>query len=272
MIQNRQKETQINKIIHLLSEKVENLPFLNKLNFEEMETFYSTLVNAIHGDNSPLWARLGQISKFMPNFINSKIAQDILGPQITANLTYHIPLKDALSISRSIKTKFLAEVAEYLIPEKTKELINAYPIELLKELTKEMVKQDKYFIMAGFVDLLPVEKIIKLSDAIPIEEDMIKISSFIQNKKYIAQLVALYTDDKIIKLLKAAHKIEKWAEMLEISQYLDDEQMHRMANVVTNLSIDEIITAVKTAEENNMLESLQIIIDKVKSKLPAGIL
>ena len=63
------------------------------------------------------------VSGLIPNFLKAKLAKDVLGPAMTAKMTYHLSTKQVLSTVRSFKADFLAEVAVHLIPDKIVEIV-----------------------------------------------------------------------------------------------------------------------------------------------------
>ena len=111
------------KLQHLLNTESKDFEFLQKLSADELRTLRVRMTEVMDLDQPEIWGRVAKVAKFMPNFLNAKVSETVLGALITANISTYVPIKDAISIMKNLSTPFLAEVAEYMIPEKSEELI-----------------------------------------------------------------------------------------------------------------------------------------------------
>lgn len=221
------QKTEIEKLAFILHGKENDVRYLTKLEPNEISDLRQRISGAMQGDNSDIWKRLAAVSKFMPNFINAKVAQDILGPYITANLTYHIPVKEALHISSFFPIVYMADVSEYLIPEKAEPILREFPVERMTLLTLEMIKREKFYTLGTYVDFLPKEKIDIISNQIKSEEHILKISKYVNKKERIAFVIESYSDEKILKILKVAYDLDYCEDLLEIIRYAKEEHKTR---------------------------------------------
>lgn len=83
------KKSEIQKIVHLLHSSEETMEYLNSHTHEQLTDLRLKITHAILEEQSETWEPLAKVTKFMPNFLNAKVSEDILGPSITANITYH---------------------------------------------------------------------------------------------------------------------------------------------------------------------------------------
>lgn len=240
------KKTEIQKLAHLLHTDSQSIEYFDKLSVENLKHINELLNNALLGDESPLWGRLAQVTKFIPNFINAKIAQDILGAQITANLTYHMSVKDAISIARHFSIPFLVDTAEKLIPQKAEKIVQEFPIDLIRKMIKEMLKKSMHYTMGSYVDFLPQQTILTLMKEIPDEEDILKTAVFAERKDRLADLFEEFDDQKIISFVHKAQQLNLWSELLIIVHYLSNTQLERIAYLTYQFTDEEILTMLKT--------------------------
>ena len=144
--------TEIEKLAHVLRVSPDRIQYLKHLSLDDFRSLNDSISNRLLTDSSDVWSKLAGVAKFMPNFINAQVAKSLLGPNITANLTYHIDTKQAVSIASSLNIEFLAQVAENLVPARAKHLIEAFPMDVLVKLTRTLTRDKKFFTMGAFVD------------------------------------------------------------------------------------------------------------------------
>lgn len=223
---------QLEKIAYLLDCKTQELNFLQNLHSDELESLKSKIENSIYNEKSELWSKLAQVAKFLPNFINAKIAEEILGANLTANLTYHIPINDALSIASFFSISFLTSLAEVLIPEKSKDLIAKFPDSKIILIINNLEKQEKYFTMANFVEYLPLDKLKKLAIEIKSELTLLKISTFVVKKERLALVIESFTLERLKKLLALAKELNLKDLVLEILNHSFEKEKKIVSSIL----------------------------------------
>jgi hypothetical protein len=230
------KQTEIYKLLHFL--QVENnadYDFLEKLSAEDLQKLRLQVIEVAQIEQADIWKRLAGVAKFMPSFMNAKVAETVLGPLIAANMSYYMPERDAIAIMKHMSTNFLATVSEFMVPEKAKHLLNAIPMDIMKKVTVRVIAQKKYLTAAGFVDVLEMSRLIELSKVIEQEEDLIRISMYVENKPYVAKIVEGYTLDRLLKIIEKAYKLELQEEVLRVFEHLDSPQVKRVLGIVNSM-------------------------------------
>lgn len=245
--------TEIEKLAHVLRVPPEKLQYLKNLSLAEFRSLNETISNRLLTDSSDVWAKLAGVAKFMPNFINAQVAKTLLGPNITANLTYHIDTKQALSIASSLNIEFLAQVAENLVPARAKHLIEAFPMEILVKLTRILTRDKKFFTMGAFVDYMDRDKILALSREIPDTESLLRVGLYTQNKAHVATLADGFSDDKIIDMIETAQQKDLWPSLIGLLAHFNEAQHRRLAGLVGRVSVDALLGMVPFAIEHGAL-------------------
>lgn len=238
---------EIAKIAHVLGESVDRLQFLEKLTESEILFLEQKITDSIQREQSPIWERLAKISSYVPGFVAAKICEEMLGPVITANITYYTPVKQAVSISGQLSLSFLAEVSEHLIPEKTAPLLKAYPLRILKNLLKHYIKNKNYYLMGTFVEQMPEDKMITLCHEIDSAEALLRSSVYVQRKDRLAVLVATFPEKRLQDLMETAHEIELWSEVLLVCAQLPSTEQQRLSTTLLKLDATQIAAARETA-------------------------
>ena len=244
------KQTEIQKLLHFLQiTDVSEFAFLDKLSKDEIHQLRLKIIDVSQFTQTDIWKRLTGVAKFFPNYMNAKISETVMGPLIAANMSYHMPVKDAISIMGYMSTQFLATVAEHMTPENARDLINQIPMAILKKVTTELVKSKKFMTAAGFVDVSDVPRLVELSKIIYKEEDLIRISTFVENKQYIAKIVEGFSDDRMDKIITIAYQHDMQQEVISVFSHLSNKEMQRVLKIVSQLPINLKTTVLKDFEE-----------------------
>ncbi len=245
--------TEIEKLAHVLKVTPDKIQYLRSLGLDDFRQLNQSISDRLLTDSSDVWARLAGVAKFMPNFINAQVAKSLLGPNITANLTYHVDVKQAVSIAKSLNIEFLAQVAENLVPARAQHIIQAFPLDVLVSLTRILTRDKKYFTMGAFVDYMDKDKIITLSKEIPDTESLLRVALYTQNKAHVATLTDGYSDEKIVDMVETAQRKDLWPSVIGLLAYFTEAQHRRLAGLVGRVSVDALLGMVPFAIEHGAL-------------------
>ncbi len=226
------KEVIIHKIRHELGLDNSQLGFLLDLKEADLNLLFDKISDRLDSDQSDIWEKLAIVSKFMPAYITAKMSETVMGEVVSANVAAHMKTKDALKVLKHLSTNFLAKVSIHLHPQKCKELINSIPIATIKKVCAELLKMKEYYTLAGFVDVLAIEKVLDVIKVIESESDLLNISSFVTKKSLIANIVEQLPNKRIAKLINSAYTIDMREEIFAILTELSSDQMHRILNIV----------------------------------------
>lgn len=250
MSAHNKKQTELHKLLHFLQiDHAADFSFLDKLSTDEIRTLRLKIIDISQFTQTDIWKRLTGVAKYFPNYMNAKISETVMGPLIAANMSYHMPVKEAISIMGYMSTPFLASVSELMAPENAKELINQIPMHILKKVTTELVSKKKYMTAAGFVDVSDVLRLIELSKIIYKEEDLIRISRFVENKQYIAKIVEGFSDERLVKIITVAYQHDMQQEVLTVFTHLSPKEEQRILKIITQLPVNLKTTVLKDFEE-----------------------
>jgi hypothetical protein len=245
--------TEIEKLSHVLRITPDKLQFLKSLSIDDFRSLNKTISDRLLTDSSNVWARLAGVAKFMPNFINAQVAKSLLGPNITANLTYHVDVKQAVSIAKSLNIEFLAEVAENLVPARAQHIIKAFPMDVMVNLTRVLTRDKKFFTMGAFVDYLDIDKVLALSKEIPDTESLLRVGLYTQNKEHVAKLSDGFSDEKVIDMIETAERKDLWPSLIGLLAHFNQDQHKRLAGLVGRVSVDALLGMVPFAIEHGAL-------------------
>jgi hypothetical protein len=232
------KNSELQKIGSLLGTAEEEIHFLSSLPADKLSFLRMKITTAILEEQSGVWEPLARVSKFMPNFLNAKVSEDILGPKITANITYHVPVKDALAIATHFSTKFFCDVLEHIVPEKIEHIIKDSPNDLMKRVIHELRKRKNYLLIGSLIDFTPISTVLKISLEVD-DSEMIQIMDYITKRERLTELLDNYEDSKIIGLTKASIKLEKIEGLLEVFSFTKVKTKQKIERILDKLSYEE---------------------------------
>ena len=232
------KNSELQKISSLLGTPEEEIDFLSSIPTDKISFLRMKITTAILEEQSGVWEPLARVSKFMPNFLNAKVSEDILGPKITANITYHVPVKDALAIATHFSTKFFCDVLEHIVPEKIEHIIRDSPIDLMKRVVHELRKRKNYLLIGSLIDVTPIPTVHKISMEVD-DSEMIQIMDYITKRARLSDLLDIYDDTKIIGLTKASIRLEKIEGLLEVFSFAKAKTKQKIERILDRLSFDE---------------------------------
>lgn len=229
------QQSEIHKLQHLLGDDAESeLGFLAKLSREELEILRKKIQSTVYMEQSSQWKRVSGVAKFMPNFVNAKVAEQVLGPSITANISYYIDIKDAVSIMRFLSIPFMADVAGFMVPHKSKELINKLPMDLMKKLVIHLLKHQKHFVVGTFVEVTELSRVVEIALHVNSEIDLIHITKYVQDKSSLAGVFRAFNDAKKLKLIEEAHRSANLDVVIQMATYLRLNELLQLTKLLND--------------------------------------
>lgn len=192
------KEIELESILKLIKADKSEFTFLEKLESSEILKLKNQIVEAANSNMSDIFSPFAKVSKFLPNFLNAKATEEILGAKIAANLSYHLPPEDAIGIANYFSTKFFADVLENLVPEKIEEMIKKSSHDLMRKAVYELLSRKNYSLIGSLIDFTPLDSVEKIAKGLQSSEDLILISYYCKNKTRLLSLFESKFDDKLI--------------------------------------------------------------------------
>ncbi|MDB5228868.1 MAG: hypothetical protein JWN78_3061 [Bacteroidota bacterium] len=261
------KHTELMKLQHILNDEKNEFGFLKQLEEQQLAALRIRISETMQLEQSAVWSKVAKVTTFMPNLVNAKVAETILDPMITANITYYVPIKEAIGIIRYLSVPFMAKVAEQLIPERCVELINALSMDVMKKLVAQLLKTKSHFTLAGFVDVTEKKKVLELSNYITKDEDVLRISHYVQNKDYLADLVEGFSNGRLRSLIETSVEIDLHEEIIIVASHLPEKQLKRISDILYDLPLSSLDKLLQKTTALKLDDQLKIIKDTLLKQL-----
>ena len=227
-----QKEFELKSINNLLGVHGNELSFLEKLEPEEVNTLRNKIILFMQDGQKEIWVPMAKVSKFMPNFLNAKVSEDILGPSIAANLSYHLHPKDAIGIAGHFSIKFFCDVLEHLVPEKIEAMINQSPFDLMRRAVNELLSRRNYFLIGSLIDYTPIDSVEKIARGIENLGELISITYNARDKARVLNLFKKFDDNKIYGVMVAGLNSNLSEELKTIYEHADQELLDKTKKII----------------------------------------
>lgn len=192
------------KIVRVLKIEDSSFSFLEKLDVEDLSVLNDGIQDALFSDQAEHWKKVAGVVKYLPNYMNAKVSERVLGAYITANVSYHLETKDLVGVAKYLSKPFLAEVAENLIPSKSNRIVNELPISMVQKVTEYLMRKEQHFVVASFIEEVQRKRLMQLIDAISNELDLIKTSEFIRNPELLKDIFLSFSSSRQTKMLQTA--------------------------------------------------------------------
>jgi hypothetical protein len=175
-----------------------------------------------------LFERMARASSLLPGAIASRIAEDILGAEMIANLTPFMPAARAAEISARMSIEFQADVAVHMIPESSAGLMAALDPGVRAAVTRELIRRQEFAVMGTLVDYLSVDVIGKLAREIVDPLSLLNITRYVENKARLREVVAAFDDSTVSRMLALAAEHGLMNVLVELAQHLSSHDRNRI--------------------------------------------
>jgi hypothetical protein len=227
-----QKEFELKSISSLLGVTEKELPYLEKLEHGEIHKLRNQIIIFMQDGQKDIWKPMAKVSKYMPNFLNAKVSEDILGASIAANLSYHLHPKDAIGIAGHFSIKFFCDVLEHLVPEKIEDMIRQSPYDLMRRAVNELLTRRNYFLIGSLIDYTPIESVDKIARGMENHGDLVSVTYNARDKARVLNLFKRFDDSKIYGAIAAGLNGNLSEELRTIYEHADDELLEKSKRII----------------------------------------
>ena len=233
------RPTELRRVALALHRSAEQLDYLKGLDGSALMKLRTLLQSSLLERYSHLFEKLANSGKLAPDVLSAFLCKKVFGPSITANMSYYVPTDRSVRMCKHFDESFMAEIAREQIPERAKDQLENLPVDLMKGVTREMLKSKDYAIMGGLTDYLPEDKGMVLMKEIDDPADNIRISSFAQRKDRIARLAVSMSDARLKQLITAAFEsVDFTREVGLVTAEMNTQDQQRMAKLTDALNKD----------------------------------
>ena len=252
--------TQLAKALYLSED---DLDFLEPIPPEKLQFLHDSMIRAMQLEQAPVWSRIAKATSLLPDRLTAKVAEGFMGAQVAANVTYHLPISRAISISKHFSLPFLAEVTMHLAADKIEEILNAFPLDKAISLTHYLIRQEAYGVIGRLLDHLQVERALLLFQRVPSEEHVLRIVAAAQDKRHLSLMLARLPEGRVLRLLQQAIQQGLLGSLLDIAEQLPSAQLQRVGRVAMKLTEGEKTAVTQTIQAHPQYTQLRTLLQQL---------
>ncbi|MDT0495821.1 hypothetical protein RM530_00360 [Algiphilus sp. W345] len=228
------QQVEANRIAALLKVPATELSFLQDCAPAELTRLRKRITAAGIERHRRSFERLSRASGLMPVPIAARIAQDVLGPEIVAQLTPYMPVERSVKVAQQMSIGFQADVSVHMVPQASSDLLAALPHELRRAVTRELLARGEYAVMGTVVDFLPEPVIADLAQEIEDPEALLETTGYVEDKSRLGRVVSNFSDERIDELLRSAAQGGRMAVLCELVAAIGDAPRRRLAPILAS--------------------------------------
>ncbi|MCO5248326.1 MAG: hypothetical protein M9887_05180 [Chitinophagales bacterium] len=235
--------------------------YLEKLETDELELLNDQIQNMMYEDQVDKWQKVAKLVKFFPNYVNAKMSEQVLGAQITAQISYHVSTPDLVGIAKRLSTPFMAEVTEHIIPSKASRIVNDTPIEIVEGVVAQLMREKKHFVVSSFIEVVDSNRLKKIIDSIRKPSDLVLSAQYIQNPNILKNIFLGFSKSKQIDVIKASVEIGKESVIITTLSLIDESERAQIVNNTPIETVEAVVEQLMDKKEYAIVSSFIEVIE-----------
>lgn len=221
------------KLARFLGVQVETLDYLRPLDAAQLRQLRERLSDAEFARSRPMFQRVAQASRLLPNALVALIGEKVFGAMLCARIAGLMPVDRALDLAMKMPDAFLADVAVELDPRSAREVIAAMPTRRVVPIALILVGRGDFITMGRFVGYLPEPVIAAAIKAVTSEEALLRAAFFIESKEKLNALIGLLPQARLRAsiLLAADDRSGLWTEALALMGHANRDWKRRIGDM-----------------------------------------
>ncbi len=222
------EQVEINRIAAQLAVSVDELGYLRSASLAALTELRKSIAVSTIDQHKKLFERMARASALLPGAIAARIAEEMLGAEMIANLTPFMAPDRAAAISKRMSVSFQADVAVHMIPESCSELLATLDADVRIAVTRELLRRAEFAVMGTVVDYLPVAVVESLALEISEPSALLFITGFVQDKSRLKNVTRRFDNQTLSMLVQIAEREAMMDVLIELECQLDDEERERI--------------------------------------------
>jgi len=256
------RATEERRLAKVLGREHSDLAYLQAVSAEHLAELRQAIQNTLLDEFKPIFSKMAASGKLVPNAISALICHKVFGPTLTANMSYYTPAKLAADMCSHFSESFMTEVARDQVPERAQALLEGLPVDLMRGVTRNLLASGDYYIMGGFTDFMPEDKVMALMAELDDPRDSLRVSSYAQHKDRIARIAMQLPDDELKELVVTGIDHDEFlTEIVLVTAAIPAEHNQRIVAVFANLSAEQQQRALGRARELGATINISILIE-----------
>ncbi len=242
---------EILKLARHVNTEPEDLGYLQYVAAQDIRDLREQVTVAVFDADRQMLQRLASATKLFPTKLAAAVAQQALGPVLSARVTGMLDPPRAVDIAAHLPTDFLADLAVELDPRRASRVIAELPPQQIGQITAELAEREEYIAMGGFVGHLP-EGALRAATEVVDDEDLLLTAYVVDAKANLGALVGLLSEERLESIIRTAHEADLWPEALDVLGHVSERQRGQLGDLAAGHD-DEVLDGMVSAAQREEL-------------------
>jgi hypothetical protein len=203
-------------------------------------------------------------TRLVPVALSAKVAEKTFPPPLAARVAGLLDPGKAVEVARRLPVPLMAEMTPYLDPRRISAIISKLPTEIVVGVAKIVAENGGYITLGRFVGHLDDATIAKTTEVLS-DEALLHIGFVTEDPDRLPAIVRSLSDERLTGVVRAAYRLELWAEALSLLEHLDAEALQRFATVIAAEPADARRVAADLATELELFDILGPVGDALRA-------
>lgn len=260
---------EIIKLARLCHTAEDALDWLGALQPKTIRTLREQATAAMFDADRKRFHNMAAASRLLPIPILVLIIERVIGPLICARVCGLVPASRAIEIAEKLKLPFLVDTCMHLDPRSAQELVGSFPKHLIVAIARELALRGEYVTMGRFIDLIALNVIRAVVDAIPDDAKLLHIAFFAEDTGRLGDIVEQLGPERLKSVVEHAANgsAELWGEALALISGVDVGLQQKLAAITGELPEAALNTIVRNTQTIGRWDVLLPIVARMDERL-----
>lgn len=263
------QRAEVIKLARLCRVDEASLAWLGKLDATLIRTLREQATAAMFDADRKRFLNMAAASRLLPIPILVLIIEKVIGPLICARVCGLVPPARAIEIAEKLKLPFLVDACMELDPRSAQALIAGFPRHLVVAIARELAQRGEYVTMGRFIDLIALDAIGPVVDAITDDARLLHIAFFAEGTERLGDIVERIAPARLQAIVShaATGSAELWGEALALISGVDGALQQKLAAITGELPEAALNNIVRNTQAIGRWDVLLPIVARMDARL-----
>ena len=250
------------KLARLLEVEVGSLPPMGGVAATDLARLREQMTDRLFEDDGGLLRHAAAATRLVPDALVALIARRAFEPVLCARIAAAIDPAQAIGVATRLPVGFLCDVAVALDPRRVAAVLVGVPGSMTVPVSTELARRGEHVTMGRFLAFIPDGPLAAAVEVLD-DEALLRIAFVLEDRDRLDHVVGLLSPARVLRLLRCAHDLHLWPEVLDLVVHLGDDRLDQVADGLVVLLqeggtvVDDVLAAARDAD---LLESLERLV------------
>lgn len=240
------QRAEIIKLARLAHVADDSLVWLGRLEAPVIRALREEVAASMFDADRQRFHNMATASRLIPIPILVLIIEKFVGPLLCAKVCGLVPPARAIEIAEKLQLPFLVDACIHLDPKSAQELVAGFPVPLIVDIARELARRGEYVTMGRFLDLIALDAIRPVVDAISDDAQLLHIAFFAESTQRLGDIIERIAPQRLVEIVghAANGSADLWGEALALISGVDVGLQQKLAVITGALpesALDNIV-------------------------------